>query len=115
MKRVTTVLKIIKSAEEGGQGLFHKHLNLISSKCSDVNTDLTVEALNTHREDVRGNLSLNLPIPRHLSRPASLPSPQAAPHFRALTVDGGHPRESFALIVSRGHMREMPCWHHKAF
>lgn len=64
MKRVKTVLKIIKSAEEGGQGLFHEHLNLISSKCSDVNTDLTVDALNTHKEDAKGSLSLSLHIPK---------------------------------------------------
>lgn len=113
MKRVKTVLKIIKSVEEGGQGLFHKHLNLISSKCSDV----TVDVLNTHKEDAKGNLSLSLHIPKTPAPPRvpAFTSGQAALDFGALTVDRGHPGESCALIVSKGRVRERACWHHKAF
>lgn len=59
-----------------------KHLNLISSKCSDVKTDLTVEALNTHREEARGHLSLSLPILRHPPRPA----PRPCLHLRQLCI-----------------------------
>lgn len=70
MKRVKTVLKIIKSVEGRGQSLFHKHLNLISSKCSDV----TVDVLNTHKEDAKGNLSLSLHIPK-------TPAPPRVPAF----------------------------------
>lgn len=113
MKQVKTVLKIIKSAEEGGQGLFHKHLNLTSSKCSDVNTDLTMNVLNTHKKDAKGNLFLCLHIPKTPCIAAFTSG--SSGFFVALTVDWGHPRESFALIVSKGRVREMPCWHHKAF
>lgn len=62
--------------------MFRKHLNLISSKCSDVNADLTVEALNTHRDDARGHLSLSLPIQRHPPHPA----PRPCLHLRQLCI-----------------------------
>lgn len=53
--------------------MLHKHLDLNSSKCSDVSTDSTVDELNTSKENAKDYLSLSLPIPKTPTRPAPAP------------------------------------------